>query len=215
MIDNSHLYDRYTVTVSVRERLTGGVPKNPELIRAWVESTTEHADEQSEALVAEAVEKLVETTTEKCWTGFYADENGVFIEPRQIKALLRECGSLLQTFQTKRGSKQIYQHGLEVKALDGGSRIYLGKPKADGFVEMPIHVQTAQGPRSALKRFDYVEGVKFSFQIWCLKTKAQEKRHLGEETLRDWLALAQENGLGANRSQGYGKFDVLEFKALN
>jgi hypothetical protein len=214
MIDNSHLYDRYGVTIAARERLTGGVPKNPELIRSWVESTTEHSDATTDAQVAESLEKMVETTTEKCWTGFFSDDRGIFLEPRQFKALFRECATLLQTFVKRRGSKQIYQHGLEVKSPEGGSRIYVGKHKPDGFVEMPIHVQTAQGPRSALKRFDFVECVTITFQVWVLKTASQEKRHVGEDTLRDWLALAQENGIGANRSQGYGKFDVLSFEPI-
>ena len=54
----------------------------------------------------------------------------------------------------------------------------------------------------------------FSWVIWILKTEPQEKRHIGEMDLKTMLTHAQENGLGSNRSQGSGKFDVIEFQPL-
>ena len=105
-----------------------------------------------------------------------------------------------------------------MKGADHPARVYLGRKEPDGQEEGPIHVQTAQGPRTAIKRVDYVEDVSLSFEVWTLKKQnnsdAEKKRHIGKEDLEKMLALAQENGLGADRSQGSGKFDVIEFLAV-
>jgi hypothetical protein len=105
--------------------------------------------------------------------------------------------------------------GMEVKAPDGGDRLYFGMMAPHGYEEKPIHVMTAQGPRAALKRFDFVNKPKLSFEVWVLKTAAQETRHIGEDDLVAILTHTQENGCGASRSQGEGKFDVVEFSKIS
>jgi CRISPR/Cas system CSM-associated protein Csm4 (group 5 of RAMP superfamily) len=129
--------------------------------------------------------------------------------------LFKECASMLRITTQKIGSKQIFQHGFEIKGPTKPDRVYLGKMKADGMDEGPIHVQTAQGPRTAIKRVDYCEKVKIGFEVWVLHTEGAEKRHVGEEEVIHLLAFGTENGLGADRSQGHGKFDVLEFQNVS
>ena len=46
-------------------------------------------------------------------------------------------------------------------------------------------------------------------------TAPGEKRHIGEAELKDIFAFAQENGLGADRSQGRGKFVVTAFNVVH
>ena len=213
--DTGNLYDKWLVEIVFREKLCGGVPKNENTIKSWVESKTGHTDKQAEELAAEAVEAMKEQLTDASWNGFKQDaEHGLYIEPRQVKAMLRECFTMQRVFVKKKGSKQIHQHGLEIKGLEHPSRIYLGRAEADGDDEGPIHVMTAQGPRSALKRVDYVEGATLTFELWRFKTVATEKRHISHDALVAALTLAQENGLGADRSQGRGKFDVTKFETI-
>lgn len=216
VIDSIHLYDRYFVVITVRNRLCGGIPKNAELLKSWIEAGTGHQDEQSEKLTEEAREQMIDATTEKSWIGFYRDPAlGLYIETRLVKAMFKECASVLLLTVKKRGSKQILQHGFEIKDEEGREgRIYLRKHEPDGRKEGPIHVMTAQGPRTALKRVDYVVRPTLKFQVWVLKTAPAETRHLGEKDLREILALAQENGLGADRSQEEGKFTVDSFERL-
>jgi CRISPR/Cas system CSM-associated protein Csm3 (group 7 of RAMP superfamily) len=127
---------------------------------------------------------------------------------------MRECGSILGIFQKKRGSKQIYQHGMEIKGLENEFRIYINDCEDPLREEKPIHVDTPQGKRNALKRTDhFIEGATLEFRIWILKTDPSETRHIGEKDTKLMLTLAQENGLGANRSQGSGKFEVIELEA--
>jgi len=214
------LYNKFAVKLKFRHRLYGGCPKNPDLIAGWIASRTEHDDDLTKKQVAEAVEEVsaVEgnVTEEKSWVGFYIDPaGGVWVPANNVKAMLKQSASMLGIFKKKRGSKQIACEGMECKGLGADAmRIYLGKQEVDGFEERPIHVQTPMGPRSALKRVDYVDQPTIEFEIWVLKTAKAETRHIGVDELVEMLRFSQENGLGADRSQGAGKFDVVGFEVL-
>ncbi len=209
------LYDIYQVTVKFREKICGGFPKNPDLIKDWIKAGTGFDDKQTEVQTQEALKELTDTVTEKSWNTFKADkEKGIYIESRQIKALFKECATMLRFTKNKRGSKDLLQHGFEIKAMDGGQRHYLGRKEPDGNEEGPIHVQTPQGPRTALKKVDYCEGVELTFEIWVLKTHPADSRYLGEKDIVEMLTFGQEDGIGADRSQGMGKFDVTDFVAV-
>jgi hypothetical protein len=205
------LYSVYRVKIALRDRIYGGMPRNKELIKAWVESTTGYSDEQAVKLTQDNAELVVNEVAEKCWIGFPGDAEGLFVPARNIKAMLKQSASMLRITKTKVGSKQILAEGMEVKALDGSDKIRLGVTEPHGTEEKAIHVMTAQGPRTALKRQDYVEKPVLEFEIWVLKTAPGENRHVGEKDIVQILRHAQENGCGASRSQGDGKFDVVEF----
>lgn len=205
------LYDTYDVKLRIRDKLCGGMPKNPDLIKGWIAATTKFDDATTTVLEKEARENLLQPTEEKSWNTLPGDENGLFVWSRQIKAMFKESASMLRITTQKIGSKQIFQHGFEIKGLVKDDRVYVGRNEPDGMAEGPIHVQTAQGPRTALKRVDYVLGVTLEFTIWVLHTEGGEKRHVGEDELIKMLTFAQENGLGADRSQGMGKMDVIRF----
>ena len=215
--DPSRLYDKYRVTIRFRDRVCGGMPKNPNLLKGWIAATTEHTDEQTTQQEKEARDVLLQPTEEKSWNTFPEDERGLFLWARQIKALFKECATMLRVTTTKIGSKQIFQHGFEIKNVEESApadRIYLGTKTPTAYAENPIHVTTAQGPRSAIKRVDYVEHATVKFCIWVLRTATAEKRHVGETEIREMITFGQENGIGADRSQGHGKFDVIEFQKL-
>jgi hypothetical protein len=220
--DTKPLYDIYRVKIRFRDKVCGGTPKNPELLAGWIAATTEHKDEKTDAQVDEAKAALLEPAEEKSWNGFpmeqVLDTTGVFLWSRQIKALFKECATMLRLTLDKRGSKQIFQHGFEIKGLTKEDRVFLKREhvvaKADGYDEGPIHVATAQGPRTAIKRVDYVEKATLEFDVWVLSTATAETRHIGEKDIVKMLTFGQENGLGADRSQGRGKFDVIDFHVV-
>lgn len=208
------LYDIYTVSIKMRERLYGGTPKTKKMLEKWIESRTKHSDDLTRGQIEAAVEVMGEEATERSWMGFQEDSNGLFIDTNNIKAMLKQGGSMLGLFMKKRGTKQIMCEGMEVKSLDGGTRLYFEREEPDGYIEKPIHVMTAQGPRTAIKRADFLEDVKLSFEVWVLTTSASEVRHVGRAELVHVLTFSQENGLGADRSQGAGKFDVIDFQRV-
>lgn len=221
ILDSSSLYDRYRVAIAIRERIDGGTPKDPKLIEAWVKARTGHDDAETQKQIEEHMPDVTaasDEVAEGMWTTFKRNKIGIYVETRQVKAMLRECAVVLGITKKKRGSRQIIQHGFEVRGRDGGSKIYLeGRDGEDLEIfdeEKAIHVMTAQGPRSAIKRTDYATNAVLEFEIWVLTTKTQETRHLGAKDIETMLSLAQEDGLGANRSQGSGKFDVTRFEPL-
>jgi len=222
LLDPSPLYNKWRVVIKIRNRIDGGVPASPDLIGPWIEAKTGYKDEKTKAIIKEHIDNLaeakreVEEELEECsWNTFHQDAEGrYYLKPYQLKAALRECATLLGIFQKKRGSKQIYQHGMEIKGLEHEFRIYIRDCEEPLREEKPIHVGTAQGKRNALKRTDhFIEGATLEFNVWILKTDPSETRHIGEKDTVIMLTLAQENGLGANRSQGSGKFEVMELEA--
>jgi hypothetical protein len=209
------LYRVYRIRLVFRDRVMGGYPKNPKLIASWIKARTGHDDDITRQQVEAANEAMeMQAIEDSTWTGFPSDANGLYLETRALKAAWRESLSVLQIFVKKTGSKQIYQHAFFVEGEQHQDRVYLGRMEPDGDLERAIHPSTPQGKRSALKRTDFVERAEITYLLKVLDTASQEKRHLGMSELRKALALMQDNGLGADRSQGFGKFDVVELEQI-
>lgn len=69
---------------------------------------------------------------------------------------------------------------------------------------------TMQGPRSSLKLFDYIDQPTITFRLRVLNDGVFK-----EEMLKSILEYCQENGLGADRSQGFGQFDIVSFEKMS
>lgn len=79
-----------------------------------------------------------------------------------------------------------------------------------GNEEKPIHIMTAQGPRTAIKRFDYINApAVIQFTVRHLNDKIVDL-----ELLKVFFDYASWNGLGADRSQGNGLFSVRSIDPL-
>lgn len=76
--------------------------------------------------------------------------------------------------------------------------------KSDGDEERPIHVNGPQGKQNALKRYDFVEpGATLKFRLRVLRDGLVNEGLL--LTLLDYMG---HNGIGADRSQGFGTFKL-------
>jgi hypothetical protein len=86
-----------------------------------------------------------------------------------------------------------------------------GKPvqNPDGVLSKIKRISDANGRRSALGNHDYLEGVELEFILLWYEFGVHK---MNEVKLA--LALAQDDGLGACRSQGYGKFDVVKWEPM-
>jgi hypothetical protein len=106
-------------------------------------------------------------------TGFRQDGQGIYIEARQVKAMLREAAQRLGIIKQVRGARQVVQHDLYVRALDGSQKLRLNYNglsviEPHGKDQRPISVVTRQGPRTAIKRFEYVTERSVTFDIRLL-----------------------------------------------
>lgn len=216
------------ITYRVRlllQDIVGGIPKNKELIEAWVNA-------RNKKKTAEARQELVDATKAKLaeiqgeqeearGIGFLADEKGLYIEGRQLKAMLKEASNITKKIvpggkkTEKNADKKTVTVSAEgISALKSKvaermfveeDRIYLGVMKPTRIGERPISVETKQGPRSSIKRFEVVENVTIEFTV-----KRCRDNVVPQNTMLAVMQYAQESALGAERSQGFGKFTVLE-----
>lgn len=200
------LFTRYKLTLHL-ENLMAGIPKHPDLIASWLEARapSEYAFSKRTAPVpldelAEDVAAAVhaEATEEnKIWCGFKSDENGLYVDGYHVKSHLKDCANILQ--------KTVAIKALKAKLADRvfveEARLPLGYGAPAGYWEHPVHVMTMQGPRSALKRSDYVEHVDLHATLRVL-----EDRVITEATLRAILDLGAWKGFGAERGLGNGRY---------
>ena len=84
-------------------------------------------------------------------------------------------------------------------------RIYIGKEEDIKIGERVVHAMTPRGPRSSIRQYEYIETPEIVFRLRVLDDRVFDIGHL-----RILLEYAQYFGLGANRSQGEGKFELVE-----
>ena len=192
------MWIKYHVAIQIRDRIMGGIPKDPEIIKGWLQARG------LEELAEQTVEEMGEQLVTGAWNGFKADEDGLYIEGRQVKAMFKEAANVMRHVI---GFKGPMRARLAERLVIKPDRIHLGAKEPSGYLERPIHVMTRMGPRDALKRTDYVEKPKLLFDVWLL-----DDGMITDEHLRQLLEYAGETGLGADRSQDEGKFDLVEFE---
>lgn len=224
------IFNRYEVKLQVTDLLLGGLPKDPELIKGFLEGRAKKArtPEEKEQLTKKIAKEIKQKENgeidyvkeeEKSWTTFKSDETGLYIEERQIKALLREAMST-QRLSSIPGFRDQINHGvftnpdkIHLKRENNGKPEVIKKP--DKHVEDIGHGMSARGPRSFIKRSDAVEGPAIKFELLVAKSQHPSKEiPINTKRLKDMFLLGQSIGLGANRSQGYGKFNLLKFEEI-
>lgn len=192
------LYIFYGVTMRIKDRIVGGIPKNPAVIAQWIKTAMDKANKvKTEEIIKETVELMgADEYAEKAWTGFKSHpEHGLFIEGRQVKAMFKEGANVIK----KRIDIKNFRAKLAERMWVMEDMIPLGVKEPTGFDERPVHVMTRQGPRSALKRFDYVEKPEINFEI-----RVWNDGVITEDLLTVLIDYCAFNGLGAMRSQGEG-----------
>lgn len=134
--------------------------------------------------------------------GFKLDERGLYLESRIIKSGLKETANVLYAGdrwgKTKKGPKSF----LAERVFVSPDKIYLDRQESDGIELFIGHTNGPRGPQSNLTYYEFVTQPRIGFDV-LVTQDAIEERHWPEI----WLH-AQENGFGALRSQGFGRFDI-------
>lgn len=229
------LFTTYRIELTFTAKIMGGVPRDPKIIEGWLRSKAGISDEHEirQAMLrtltelgvnltgAETFDELVTASealaAQRQTNGFKRDDQGLYIEARQVKAMLKESVNILfagdRWGRTKKGPRSYTAERLFVAP----DRIHLGRMEPDG-VDMVIgHVTGPQGPRSTLAYHEYVEQASITFSIDSTDAAPGSK---GAPTdcidPEHWPLIwmhAEANGLGALRSQGHGQFAVTAFEA--
>ena len=210
------LWVHYRLTIHADD-LAGGLPVDPRLIDAWQQA---HWSKRPDVVLQPGDPKTPEEAaarTADLLSGVVADEAGwttfprdpvtkeLCIEGRQIKAALKEAANICK------GMEPFFVRGKQVPLRSKlAERVFVlerllpmspSRTEPDDTIERPIHVMTAQGPRDALKRTDIVRNVVLGCTLRVLNDGLFTKG-----LLEGLLEYAGQNGLGADRSQGMGRF---------
>lgn len=210
----------YGATLAFRDKIMGGTPKDPKIIEGWLRSKAGIADQEEirQAMLrtlielgaevrpdmsyAELEEASKHLAASKQTNGFKRDEVGLYIEGRTVKALVKENINILfageRWLATKKGPRSVVAERVFVNP----DRIYLGVSEPSGVDLFIGHTSGPKGPQSNLTYYEYVERPVITFEVMV----AQDALSL-DQWAQMWV-LAQENGLGALRSQGFGRFDI-------
>lgn len=136
------------------------------------------------------------------WNTFEVDKDGLFIEERNVKAMLREAG-MITTVGKRAGFGDFVRSGVFAKP----EKIHLKRDestikKPDGYIDRIVLTKGRCKNRCALKRLDFVTQPHIDFELWVAAVA------LSDEEVQSLFLLGQEVGLGACRTQGFGKFDA-------
>lgn len=188
----------YEVELKLTEIMLGTVPKSPEIYKSYI------ASKAADLGLAEEEVATVESLEEKGWTGFHRDERGPFVYNYLVKGFLCESARTLKQW----GNLKQLQDKFKRYVFVTPRRIRIPEPA--GVLERPLRAQTAQGPRVALTRSDYVEaGAVIRFKLEVLDVAG-----ITEGCLKDVLSYGSRLGLGQWRSGSYGTFDVLKLEEV-
>jgi len=226
----------YQVTICFRDKVIGGIPKQPQLVDIWLKSQAgisqdvhrkrlalktirqirgedvKQVDLMTDDEVYRAIQELCDAEAGVVGNGFKRDPQiGLYLESRQVKAMLREAVNIAFAGArwgiTQKGPNSWFREHVFVDP----DRIPLGVSEPTGELDFVGHVEDRYGPRSILQRVEYVERPSITFYVSHLRLPNEVEPVL---TVSEWLVIwqtCQEIGLGAMRSQGFGRFDVLEF----
>jgi len=218
----------YDVELEWVGKLMGGVPKDTKIIEGWLRSKAGISDteELRQAMLRTAYEiglevtedmtyeQLVEVTSKvasaKQTQGFKIDKKSgqIYIESRQVKAMLRESTNILFGGErwgvTKKGPKSY----LAERVFVFPNMLLLGKTEPDD-VDLSIgHITGPQGPRSTIGYTEYVVQPRIKLTVLVLNDSITD-----DQWAQLW-GLAQHEGLGARRSAGHGVFQVMRWDRI-
>lgn len=207
----------YSATMVI-DRIAGGIPTDPKVAEGWLRTKL---GEQSDDLIRQQVaETMVErgvsaeaaveiVNSNRHLNGFKRDSNGLYIEGRQLKAAIKEAVSCAVAVgklpsrgwgATNKGSKAfVAEHIFVVE-----DKLPLGLTEPTGIAQRFVHTHNGSG----IQYEEYCDGVEIDFTIMSDHNFPEEQWAL------IWLTGGQQ-GIGATRSQGYGRYTVTRWEKVS
>lgn len=208
---------QWSATLRV-DTLVGGIPSDPKKAEGWLKSKLPGTrDDRIREMVTEVMidRKITDPAIateivlkQEHLNGFKRDDNGLFIEGRQAKAMLKEAANShwpkTRWGPSAKGTKSFFAEHVMVPE----ERLYLAVDGAiieDGDERIKINQRFPHVWRgSGIQYEEMVDDVEIEFTFMTdYDFKAQE---IGEL----WT-VAEQIGIGASRSQGFGKFNVIKW----
>ena len=184
------IYNRFYVELDIRDKIYGTLSGDREIV--------------------EEVEKNTRQ--------FQCDENGIYISAYQIKAMIAQCGSLLELTTDETLTEGLFIKGINADGDFTGDKVYLLplRKSADGKDDFIGNVTGVIGSRRLISNSQFCSQPKLRFQLNILANLMQDDVYRKKLTVEDFEHIfehGQEVGLGAHRNMEAGKFDVVRFCA--
>lgn len=216
--ETRHYPHRFTGTLHV-ECIAGGTPTSQKVAESWLKTKFADSDDLIRAKAAEIMvdrgvgidEATEEVVKDSHLNGFRRDERGLYIKGYQLKAALKEaaCVAANSGNLTTKGwgtpDNKNYAKGLKawfpehVFVIE--DRLHLGVTEPTGVAQRFVHTRNGNG----IQYEEYVEDAKIDFTV--------ETDHAFKDA--EWAAIwlaAERLGIGATRSQGYGRYTVTRWE---
>lgn len=195
--------------------ICGGVPTDPKVAEGWLKTKLGiDNDRLIQEMVAETMiergvspeEAVSLVNAQKNLNGFKRDEKGLYIEGRQLKAALKEAVNVA----VAAGKLDKRGWGKTNKGLLGylaehvfvtEERLHLGVTEATGINQRFVHTFRGTG----IQYEEYVEGADINFTV------ISDHDFSDKEWATIWLC-GEQQGIGASRSQGYGRYEVTRWE---
>jgi hypothetical protein len=196
--------------------IAGGTPSDDKVAEGWLRTKLADRDDLIREAVAKTMvergitadEAAAEVDNLKHLNGFKRDEQGLYIEGRQLKAAIKEAASVAVASgklngrgwgKTNKGLLSFMaEHVFVVE-----DRLHLGVTEPTGIVQRFVHTWRGTG----IQYEEYVEDAKVDFTI-----KADHD-FTNEQWAMIWLT-GEQQGIGASRSQGFGRYEVARWEPV-
>lgn len=206
---------RYTGSMVVGT-IAGGTPTDSKVAEGWLKTKLAAKDDLIRDMVAETMAERGVTADEaakivdefKHLNGFKRDGSGLYIEGRQLKAALKEAASVAVASgkldgrgwgKTNKGLLSFLAEHVHVVE----DRLHLGVTEASGIAQRFVHTWRGTG----IQYEEYVNDAKISFTV------ESDYEFTEEQWAHIWLT-GERQGIGASRSQGFGKYTVSSWERL-
>lgn len=211
-IHNETYKYRYGGRLHFLSPIVGGTPSDPRTAEAWLRTKISAPDDIIRSQVADIMnergvseEEAVRIANEyKHLNGFKRDENTreLYLDGRCLKACIKEAANIRWPKErwgvSNKGTMGFFAEHVFVPEL----RLYLGTTTPE-VLQQFVHTWRGNGIQYA----EYVEDAKMNFTV------ITDFQFTEEQWGQLWVT-AEQQGLGAMRSQGYGRFEVIEWKRL-
>ena len=195
-------------------RIAGGIPSDPKVAEGWLKAKAGFdKDELIRQAVAEvmaergisAEDATAEVTSTRHLNGFKRTRDGVlYIEGRQLKAALKEAANVRWPKARWGISRKATLGFIAEHVFVQEDIIPLGVTEPTGVSQRFVH--TWRG--SAIQYEEYVENAELSFTVTTDY----------DFTTEQWGLLwctGEQQGVGASRSQGFGRYEVTRWKKIS
>jgi len=193
--------------------IAGGTPTDQKVAEGWLKTKLGAKDDLLREMVAETMAERGVTADEaaklvdaqKHLNGFKRDEDGLFIEGRQLKAALKEAASVAVAAgklemrgwgKTNKGLLSFLAEHVHVIE----DKLHLGVTEASGITQRFVHTFRGTG----IQYEEYVTDAKIAFTV------ETDYKFTDEQWAHIWLT-GERQGIGASRSQGFGKYTVTSW----